>query len=50
MVVCSSVKAEFRSLANGICELLWARGLLLDLGFHIHGPMRLYYDNKATIT
>lgn len=49
MVACSRVEAELRSMANGICELLWIRGMLLDLGFHIHEPMRLYGDNKVAI-
>lgn len=50
MVACSSVEVEFRSMANGICELLSIQGMLLDLGFHIRAPMRLYCNNKTAIS
>jgi hypothetical protein len=45
-----NAEAEFRSMANGIYELLWIRGMLLDLGFHIRTPMQLYCDSKASIS
>ena len=31
----------------GICEVLWLRFLLQDLGFLSNKPIRLYCDNKA---
>lgn len=34
-------------MANGVCEMLWLRTLLQELGFIIRIPMSLYYDNKA---
>lgn len=44
------IEAEYQSMANGICELLWIRGMLLDLRFHTRTPMQLYCDNKAAIS
>lgn len=43
------MEVEFRSIANGICELLWIRGILLDLRLDIQAPMRLYCNSNATI-
>ena len=43
----SSVKAEFRGMTLGICEALWLRLLLMDLGYLPRQPIRLYCDNKA---
>lgn len=37
-------------MAHGICELLWLRLLLTELGFPVTSPMRLYCDNKAAIS
>ena len=31
----------------GICEALWLRHLLMDLGYLPRQPIRLYCDNKA---
>ncbi|CAL2238036.1 unnamed protein product [Prunus armeniaca] len=45
----SSAKAEYRGMAQGVCELLWLRRLLRDLGFGPQKPMDLYCDNKAAI-
>ena len=45
----SSAEAEYRGMTHGVCELLWLRRLLRDLGFGPKQPMDLYCDNKATI-
>ncbi|CAL9012439.1 unnamed protein product [Prunus brigantina] len=45
----SSVEAEYRGMAQGVCKLLWLRRLLRDLGFGPQKPMDLYCDNKAAI-
>ncbi|CAL2240384.1 unnamed protein product [Prunus armeniaca] len=42
-----SAKAEYCKMAQGVCELLWLRRLLGDLGFEPQKPMDLYCDNKA---
>ena len=47
VVVRSSAEAEFRGMTLGICEALWLRLLLIDLGYLLRQPIRLYYDNKA---
>jgi len=45
----SSAEAEFRSMALGICELLWIKIILEDLRIKWEEPMRLYCDNKSAI-
>ena len=49
VVARSSVEAEFRGMAHGVCELLWIRNILRDLGIEYATPMNLYCDNKAAI-
>lgn len=50
MVARSSVEAQFRFMANGICELLQLRKLLDELGYQVMGPMNLFCDNKVAIS
>lgn len=50
VVARSSAKAEFRSIANGIYELLWLKMLLFEIRFSINEPMSLFCDNKAAIS
>ena len=45
----SSVESEYRSMATGICELLWLKIILYDLKIKWERPMRLYCDNKSAI-
>nr|KYP74866.1 Retrovirus-related Pol polyprotein from transposon TNT 1-94 [Cajanus cajan] len=45
VVARSSAEAEFRGMAIGICELLWIKNLLKDIGYE----MKLYCDNKSAI-
>lgn len=42
-------KVVARSSAEGICELLWVKNVLKDLGFKPRVAMPLYCDNKAAI-
>ena len=49
MVARSSAEAEFRGMSHGVCELLWLKKLLRDLGFKPNGAMKLHCDNKAAI-
>ncbi|CAL5350327.1 unnamed protein product [Camellia sinensis] len=49
VVARSSAEAEFRAMAQGVCELLWIKLLLSDLGIAQTDSMRLYCDNKAAI-
>jgi hypothetical protein len=48
VVACSSAEAEFRGMALGVCEALWLRLLLRDLGYPPSQLIQLYCDNKAT--
>ena len=48
VVARSSAEAEFKGMALGICEALWLRLLLMDLGYMPRQPIRLYCDNKAS--
>jgi hypothetical protein len=49
VVALSSAKAEFRGMVKGICELLWLRRFLTELGFEPTSEMKLFCDNKAVI-
>lgn len=50
MVARSSAEAELRSVALGICEGLWLKILLEELGMIIKGSVSTYCDNKAAIS
>ncbi|RVX02335.1 Retrovirus-related Pol polyprotein from transposon RE2 [Vitis vinifera] len=47
VVARSSAEAEFRDMALGLCEALWLRLILQDLGYLSRQPIRLFCDNKA---
>ena len=49
VVARSSAEAKFRGMAHGVCELLWIRNILRDLGIEYATPMNLHCDNKAAI-
>ena len=40
-VALSSADAEFRGMAKGLCEILWLRRLLTEIGFD---PLSLVYS------
>lgn len=50
VVARSSVEAELRSLANGICEGIWLKRLLEDLKITACGPIKMLCDNQASIS
>ena len=50
MVARSNAKAEYRAMANGVCEMLWLKRILEELQIPINMPMKLYCANKATIS
>lgn len=50
LVARSSVKAEFRAMARGICEVIWPMRLLTKLKIVSEEPIKLNCDNKATIS
>jgi len=45
----SSAEAEYRSMANTTCELLWLLALLKDLKVAHKGPALLFCDNQAAL-
>ena len=49
VVALSSAEAEFRGMTKGVCELLWIKRLLTELGFASASEMDLFCDNKAAI-
>ncbi|CAL8151472.1 unnamed protein product [Prunus armeniaca] len=49
VVALSSAEAEFRGITKGICELLWLRKLLTELGYKPTSTMNLFCDNRAAI-
>ncbi|RVX03526.1 Retrovirus-related Pol polyprotein from transposon RE1 [Vitis vinifera] len=49
VVALSSAEAEFRGMAKGLCELLWLKRLLTEIGFAPKFEMNIFCDNKAAI-
>lgn len=47
VVARSSAEAEFKSVAHGICEVLWIKRLLEELKVSNPLPIKVYCDNKA---
>ncbi|KAJ4707017.1 Retrovirus-related Pol polyprotein from transposon TNT 1-94 [Melia azedarach] len=43
----SSAEAEYHSMANNTCEIVWLIHLLQELHVKHSGPTLLYYDNQA---
>ena len=50
VVARSSAEAEFRAMAQGVCELLWMNIILDDLKIEYVAPMKLFCDNKSAIS
>ncbi|GAV57746.1 LOW QUALITY PROTEIN: hypothetical protein CFOL_v3_01282, partial [Cephalotus follicularis] len=44
-----SAESEYRAMAQGVCELIWLKRLLNDLGIMHESSMRLFCDNKSAI-
>ncbi|WJZ84417.1 hypothetical protein VitviT2T_004022 [Vitis vinifera] len=49
VVALSSAEAEFQGMVKGICELLWLKKLLAEIGVAPNSEMNLFCDNKAAI-
>lgn len=45
----SSAEAELRSMAMTICEVMWVKQLLKDLGMKDNDVVPVYCDNQATL-
>jgi len=50
VVARSTAEAEFRAMAQGVCELLWMKIILDDLKIKYEAPMGLACDNKPAIS
>ena len=50
VVTRSSVEALFRAMANGVCKIIWLQRVLEELRQPVNMPMKLYCDNKSTIS
>ncbi|KAK8921057.1 hypothetical protein KSP39_PZI020242 [Platanthera zijinensis] len=50
VVARSSAEAEYKAMAQGVCERLWLRTLLRDIGLQGNNPIMIYCDNKAAIS
>ena len=46
----SPAEAEFRALAQGLCEALWITAILRKLRCPIVSPVQLFCDNKSAIS
>jgi hypothetical protein len=49
VVAKSTAEVELRSMAHGVCEVLWLIILLMELGLFQYKPLLLYCDNKAAL-
>lgn len=48
-VALSSTEAEYVSLSNAMCEAIWLRNLILELGVKLQHPVPLFEDNQSCI-
>lgn len=46
----SNAEAEFRAIAHGICEGIWLRRLLEELGVSNKKTMKMFCDNQSAIS
>lgn len=49
IVTRSSAETELRDMVHGVCELLWTKSVINDLGIEYTKPIKIHCDNKATI-
>ncbi|KAI5327878.1 hypothetical protein L3X38_027274 [Prunus dulcis] len=49
VVSLSSAEAEYRAMVKGVCELIWLKRLMGELGFPTKDTLKLYCDNQSTI-
>ncbi|XP_020412233.1 uncharacterized protein LOC109947142 [Prunus persica] len=43
----SSAESEYRGIAQGVCEILWLKWLLAEIGFRLNAAIKLHWDNKS---
>ena len=50
VVARSSAEAEYRAMAQGVCEIIWVKKILEELKLSGKDMLSLYCDNKAAIS
>ncbi|RDY03417.1 CBL-interacting serine/threonine-protein kinase 3, partial [Mucuna pruriens] len=50
VVARSSVEVEYRAMAPRVCEMLWLKRILEELGTCVSLPLKLYCDSKPSIS
>ena len=45
----SSAESEYRAMANTVCELMWIKHFMEEIGLQCDMPMRLGCDNQAAL-
>ena len=45
----SSVKSEYRTMAQSVCEIVWIHQLLFEIGFNITVSAKLWCDNQVVL-
>ncbi|XP_065861932.1 uncharacterized mitochondrial protein AtMg00810-like isoform X3 [Euphorbia lathyris] len=45
----SSAESEYRAMSQSVCEIMWIRHLLFELGFDVTTPAKLWCDNQAAL-
>ena len=45
----SSAESECRAMAQFVCEIMWTRQLLMEVGIETSIPAKLWCDNQATM-
>ena len=45
----SSAESEYRAMAQAICEIMWIRQLLMEVGIKTLVPAKLWCDNQAAM-
>ena len=45
----SSAKSEYKAMTQSVCEIMWIRQLLMEVGIETSVPAKLWCDNQATM-
>ena len=45
----SSAESEYRAMAQSVCEILWIRQLLMEVGIETSVPTKLWCDNQTAM-
>ena len=45
----SSVESEYRAMIQSVCEIMWMRQLLMEVGIESSFPAKLWCDNQAAV-